>query len=344
MNYILKNLKLKYLVFTVFMVLGIVYTQNYKNITPSDKNTTAANAPFSFKEIEQIPYFELQQPQFLSASDGVPLAYYSFVDKNCSSIVLLYPGAGLYGNKTYQWVAKTLQEKYQIGCYIFDIRGHGNSFGPRGDASSQQQVWNDVAAAVQFVKRQYPFSKIYLMGHSSGAGLIINYVAHSVHPLEDGYIFVTPYLGPKSNAIYESSDTKVSFIKSVRTWLYIVCAFLPQSFLNHCKAVWFNYPDAILRRDPLIVSSYTYAMSMATTPYEIDQLLTKIKKPVAIFIGNQDEQFIPQNVLGYSKLISASIITELIPDLGHLSILLKVPELTAQVLNNKEFDYEKIHC
>ena len=73
-------------------------------------------------------------------------------------------------------------------------------------------------------------------------------------------------------------------------------------------------------------------MSMATTPYEVQDLMTKIDKPTAIFMGSDDEQFIPEKVLDYAKLINGPVQLELVEQVGHLSILLEVPKLIANCL------------
>jgi acylglycerol lipase len=291
-------------------------------------------APFSFKEVNAIETVDLATPEFLKASDGIQLAHYNFSDAADEKIVILYAGAGLYGNKSYQWVAKALQEKYGIGCYIFDIRGHGHSEGSRGDASSIERVLLDVTEAISFVKTKHPHAKVYLAGHSSGAGLIINYAANTRQKLEDGYIFLAPYLGPKSDTARVHKNSADSFIKRVRIWVYILGSIFPNSFVAHSKAVFFNYPDAILQADPLIVPFYTFIMSMATTPYEVNTLMQKIDKPVGIFIGNNDEQFLPEKVIAYKDLIHASVHAEIVENAGHLSILLEAPRLIAAYLKD----------
>lgn len=294
-----------------------------------------AQEPFSFTEISSLAV-DLQQPQFLKASDGINLAFYSFLNPSHNDITLLYAGGGLYGNQTYQWVAKTLQEQYGIGCYIFDIRGHGHSGGSRGDAPSKERVWLDVKEAISFIKSKNPSANIYLVGHSSGAGLIINYAAHTRNhkKQESGYIFIAPFLGPKSDTARNLKD-HASFIKKVRTWVYIAGALFPHSFFTHYKALFFNYPKAIFKKDPLILSFYTYAMSCATTPYEINALLPAINKPTALFIGAEDEQFVPEKVIAYTSQINASVTTHRVERVGHLSILLEAPKLIAEYIKSQ---------
>jgi acylglycerol lipase len=291
--------------------------------------------PFSFKEVDALEKFDVTVPLFLKASDGVELAYYKFVDTSSKKIVVLYAGAGLYGNKTYQWVGKTLQEKYGIGCYIFDVRGHGNSQGPRGDTPSTEQVLMDVADAIKFVKKENKNSKLYLVGHSSGASLIINYAAHTKHRMEDGYIFLAPYLGAKADIAKKSTAPYESFIKKVRIAVYILGALFPRSFVTHWKTLFFNYSAKLLASDPLIVPFYTYAMASASAPYDSVSLLQKIDKPVGVFIGAQDEQFVPEKVIAYADLISAPVKTKIVENAAHLSILLKAPQLIANYVNQE---------
>lgn len=294
--------------------------------------------PFSFAEVNQLEQFDLKKPNFIPASDGVNLAYYAFVpEQKAKHAVILYAGAGLYGNKTYQWVAKTLQEKYDIATYIFDVRGHGHSEGERGDAPSVEQVWQDVALAVAFVKGQYESAEIYLVGHSSGAALIMNYALYQSDHQEEGYIFLAPYLGPKAENVYYSyADSNKNFIKSVRWWVYILGSIFSNSFVAHWKAVLFNYPQRVLEQDPLIVDYYTYAMSMATTPYEIGSILPSITKKSALFIGKNDEQFIPEQVLEYGKLLGGITDMRIVDDVAHISLLLKAPELIAHWITNQK--------
>jgi pimeloyl-ACP methyl ester carboxylesterase len=295
--------------------------------------------PFSFKEINSLGTLSLQAPEFIKAHDGIDLAYYTFLPDNPKAIVVFYHGAGLYINETYQWVAKELRDTFNIGSYMVDIRGHGYSGGNRGDAPSVESVFSDVDSIITMVKRKFPDTLLFLCGHSSGAGLIINYSAHCKIKQEDGYIFLAPYFGPKSETARVHQGSDVSFIKKVRVWVYILGSIFPRSFA-HFKAVFFNYPNYILKKDSLILSSYTYAMSCATTPYEIDGLLKKIVKPVGMFIGEQDEQFIAENVVSYKTLIGTHVEAQIVKDAAHLSILIKAPQLisnfidTAKVFKN----------
>jgi pimeloyl-ACP methyl ester carboxylesterase len=223
------------------------------------------SAPFSFTEIQKIPDFPLQKPSFFTTLDDCRLAYYSFIPPVPKAIVIFYPGAGLYGNRIHQWIGKQLQ-KHAIGAYIIDIRGHGLSGGDRGDAPTIQSVWDDISTVIERVQAQHPEVPIYLAGHSSGAGLLLNYGVWPQHKFVNGLILLAPYLGPNSGTLKEHEDPDLQFTKKIRNWVYLIAGLTGGQLCAHIPAVYFNYPQFVFN-DPKIVRYYTYTMSAATTPY-----------------------------------------------------------------------------
>jgi acylglycerol lipase len=290
--------------------------------------------PFSYKELQAIPAFPLKQQEFLSGTDKVQLAYYVFLPKQePKTIVIMYHGGGAYINAPYQFIGKQLATDYSIGAYMLDIRGHGNSEGARGDAPSIDQVFSDITMTINFVHQCHPQAKIYLAGHSSGAGLILNYGAHTPLSQVAGYICLSPYLGPNSGTLKDHIDPKTSFVKSVRAWVYIIGGISGGWLCAHTPAVYFNHSSEILTANPLMVPYYTYTMSCATTPYNTKSIFEKLTKPATLYIGNQDEQFIPEKVVEYTKCNSKNLVTaRIVSRAKHLSILLQAPALIAQAI------------
>ena len=293
--------------------------------------------PFSFKEIQQVPIKNLKQPAFVKTSDGIELAYYSYIPKNPKAIVIFYHGAGLYGNAIHQWIAEELQEKSAIGTYVVDIRGHGNSGGERGDAPSIQQVWEDVSTVIKQAKTNYPNVPLYLAGHSSGAGLLLNYAAWPEHTTcVDGLILLAPYLGPNSGTLKVHQDPELQFAKKIRTWVFTIAGLTNGYLCAHIPAVYFNYPDYILQ-DQKMLTYYTYTMSAATTPYQPKAVFESIQIPTTMLIADEDEQFIAPAIAEYANFIPQSVprYTEIIKDTKHLTLLLQAPTLIAQAIERQ---------
>ncbi len=255
--------------------------------------------------------------------------------KNLSALVVLYHGGGAYSNPAYQYIGTALKNEYNIGCYCVDIRGHGNSGGPRGDAPSINQVLEDISIILTLVKKEFPTIPVYLVGHSSGAGLLLNYSAYQdkKSDLYDGYIFLAPYLGPRVGV--ERSGAPV-FVKEVKFWIFLVNQLLKLPIYQHVPAVFFNYPAAILEKDPRIVTTYSYIMSCATTPNNPALMFEQLDKPCALFIGSDDEQFDPEKVVAFADYNKNDRVSAMIlPGLKHLSILVDAPKLIANSIGKK---------
>lgn len=292
--------------------------------------------PFSLAELQALKNFPIKEHRTLTASDGLSLAYYSFVPENPKATLIFYHGAGFYQGALYQYFAQELANKHGIASYLFDIRGHGNSGGDRGDAPNINQVWDDITQAINLVKKNYPTIPLYLGGHSSGAGMVLNYSKYNQNPDVNGYVFIAPYLGRNSGAIKEHVDARTSFVKNVRVWVFILHALTGGYFFGHTPAVFFNFPDELLKVDSKIVTNYTATMMAATTPENPQELFAQINKPFLIAVAQNDEQFLSDKLLEYKALapeiIAKKSQTLIIPNTKHLDILLNAANPVAEFI------------
>jgi len=290
--------------------------------------------PLSVHDLDSIPKFDLKAPQFLKASDSILLAYYDYTTDQDQEVLIFYVGPGLYGNKLYQWFAKNLQEQYHTGCYIFDLRGHGNSQGPRGDTILTKQVFVDIKDAITLAKQHHPSAAIYLAGHNTGAGLLVNFAANMPQDDVNGFILLTPYLGATTKSLKEHKQSADGFIAKTNASTYSVGALFPTGFPAHKTAVYFDYSPELLESDPLIVPSYTLAMSLATTPTDPKKILHKIQKPTLIVMGKNDDAFLTKKKKTFNQMIPAPVETQKIEDTSFISVLHSAPELIADYLES----------
>jgi acylglycerol lipase len=263
--------------------------------------------------------------QYLTATDGIKLAYYLYEPESTPAAALLFiHGGGAYSGAGYQVLAKVLQQKYRLSVCLMDLRGHGNSAGPRGDTPSIEQVWQDLELLVQFLKEKYPGIPLYLGGHSSGAGVLLNYISWPQHTEADGYIFLSPQLGPRSGTSRENNTG--NFI-SVRRWVFLLSTFTKRRFGEHLPAVRFKYPKAVLAARPLLLRSITRNMALAITPARPAEQFRSIDRPFDLIVGEDDELFDPEKVCAYfnyaPEKIKAVSVCKTIPKEKHLSIILK---------------------
>lgn len=320
-------------IFASTLLLGSCGHQAYQQVhmtTPSATQETSITGPFSFQFPDEVTNLALQSPQQIKASDGIDLAYYDFVPNQPETVMVFYHGSGIWSNQLYQYMAQELAQKHRIGTYLFDVRGHGHSQGPRGDAPSTEQVWKDISSALDFVQAKHPGCKIILGGHSSGAGLVLNYASWHKHPAVSSYVFLAPFLGTRSGTLREHSNPETQFIKKVRL-VPLLLHLLTRGYLfAHTPVIFFNYPEAEKQKDAHILEFYTNTMTQAITPNNPQALFAELSKPFFLANGAADEQFIPEKVVAFHEhavRVKDESVSQIIPDATHLSILLDAPDI-----------------
>jgi acylglycerol lipase len=292
------------------------------------------SSPISFREIKSAEEIILDKPQFMKASDGIDLAYYAIIPKSKPAAALIFiHGGGAYSGAGYQKMAYGLSEKYDTAVYLIDLRGHGNSGGPRGDAPTVEQLWNDLALMITTVRKNNPGIPLYLGGHSSGGGLILNYLTWNGKADVDGYFFISPQFGYKSATARAGS--KISFAKA-RIWVFVLSALSGGRLLGNTTAVYFNYPEAVLASKPLMLKSITRNMSVSITPDHPQEQFEKIDKRFGLFIGANDDLFVPEKVIQYARYatgtLQAKSVNKIIEKENHLSILLIADDLIGKTI------------
>jgi pimeloyl-ACP methyl ester carboxylesterase len=296
--------------------------------TGKEDGANEQKVSFSFDEMVNAGAVPLGEPSYIDASDGVKLAYYTFQAREPIAALIFVHGGGAYGGSGYQHLAARLRENYNVSVYLPDLRGHGNSGGPRGDAPSANQVLKDLDLMIDVVRAQSGETPLYLGGHSSGGGLVLNYLSNYNDANIRGYFFVSPHLGYKSKT--ERAHIKYPFTK-VKTGLFVLNGISQGKLHGNTPAVFFNYPENVLQETPLLITSITVNMSLAMTPNNPQRQFAGIGKPFSLFIGGEDELFVPEKVLEYGSLPNENIrnisTAHILAGEKHLSILLAVDEL-----------------
>ncbi len=278
-------------------------------------------ASFSFSELTSEDSENSDTVKYFQLPSQVALAYYHYVPENTAMATMVFiHGGGAHSQTGYQHLAQTLQEDYDVEVYLLDLRGHGLSFGRRGDSPTVEMVWEDLSAFIRMLKTTGD-NPIYLAGHSSGAGLALNYSSWEAREEVDGYFFVAPEFGYKSETTKKNST---SFAR-VKTHKFIINSLSGGRLLGNAYAVHFNYPQSVLDNQEWMVEEITVNMAKALTPWCPKKQFTRLRVPFGLFIGDEDELFDPQKVLEFVDLSpSADIMEAVIPGETHLSILNRV--------------------
>ena len=256
---------------------------------------------------------------YFAATDGVPLAYYANVPANPVATLVFYHGSGASSANGYLPLGQELASRYHIATYLVDIRGHGESGGPRGDAPTPDQVWQDTGTAVRFVHAAHPNLPEFVGGHSAGAGLVLNSMS-GYDDLVSGYVFLAPDFGLHSDT--EAVSDAANFA-TVCQRPFIVNAISNGVLDGHTTALGFGYTQAEVDQFGM-VAKYTVNMALAQNADGSASDLAGMDKPVGVWVGANDEVFNAGKLIDYARTNlkkSTSDTLTIVPKDNHLGVL-----------------------
>lgn len=244
------------------------------------------------------------------------------------AVLIFYHGGGAYSG-SYSFVGQGLAQKYNVKVYTPDLRGHGLSEGPRGDSPSATQVSvSDIDSVLGYVLEERETAKdlpIYLGGHSSGAGLLLNYATATERKTPEclaGYLLVAPQLGVQANVARDDSARRKKPFAKVSIWPFILNGIT--GTMGHFPAVQFQYPTQALEENDQLVSFNTVNMANAISPTDpksqLEQMVTD--SAVAMWMGADDELFDVAKVTASYFPGCMSV-----PNATHLGIIIETHEL-----------------
>jgi alpha-beta hydrolase superfamily lysophospholipase len=153
------------------------------------------------------------------------------------AILCLVHGLGEHSGR-YTHVAKALNDA-GYALFGFDLRGHGQSGGPRGHFPSLQTVLNDIHHFVNFQRQSHPNLPLFLYGHSLGGLLTLAYTLQ--HPEGLQGVIVT---GAGLRSALQEQKAKIALVR-------LLGSLLPALSLKSELEV------QALSHDPAVIQAYT---------------------------------------------------------------------------------------
>ncbi|MGF1604588.1 MAG: alpha/beta hydrolase [Thermosynechococcaceae cyanobacterium] len=118
---------------------------------------------------------------FLGAGD-LPLYYQAWHPSDLRATSVIVHGLGGHSGR-HDTVVQTLVPK-GYGVYAFDLRGHGRSSGQRAYINAWSEFRQDLDCFLAFVQKQHGTVPCFLLGHSLGAMIVLDYVLRTPRPLQ----------------------------------------------------------------------------------------------------------------------------------------------------------------
>jgi len=183
---------------------------------------------------------------------------------------------------------------------LFDLRGHGRSFGKRGHFPSYDRIMDDISLFLAEARRRHPTLPLVLYGHSMGGNLVLNYLIRNKPPVA-GAVVTSPWLRlnlkpPLYKAILATLVNK-GFPSMTRP-----DGIIP-SFLSHDEEVGRKY-----MADPLVhhrISVRTY-LEISHAGEDAIKHADKVTYPLLLMHGTDD----PLTSFAASREFSEKVIAE----------------------------------
>lgn len=215
-------------------------------------------------------------------------------------VVIVYHGGGVNLNAGYTILAHQLSAIPGIAVCLVDIRGHGDSAGERGTVESPEQIWQDVDTLLQEIASRFPQARRHLFGHSSGAGMLLNYLTSNRYRQQaDSLIMLAPELGPFAKIRPATAITE-NFAK-VRQWPFILNAISGGHLCGQYRAISLNFPAAVRDILPDLVCEYSVNMANALTPHHPAKQLTALPVPTLLLAAGRDELFSAKSLADFAS-------------------------------------------
>ena len=215
-------------------------------------------------------------------------------------IVIVYHGGGVNRNAGYSILAGQLSSSPGVAVCLVDIRGHGDSSGKRGTVEHPEQIWQDVDTLLQEMRCHFPQARRHLLGHSSGAGMLLNYLTrYRFQQQADSLIMLAPELGPFANIRPATAITE-SFAK-VRQWPFILNAISGGYLFGQCRAISLNFPTAVRESLSDLVCNYSVNMANALTPRHPIKQLGALPLPTLLLAAGRDELFSAKSLADFAS-------------------------------------------
>jgi alpha-beta hydrolase superfamily lysophospholipase len=169
-------------------------------------------------------------------------------------------------------------------CHTFDLRGHGESGGPRGHVSSFALYRDDLRLFLETVTTAGTGSPVptVLLAHSLGGLIALDFLLHRPAPVE-ALILSSPFLAPAFR-LPRPVTAAVRWSSRLLPRLRIPAGLDPDQ-LSHDPAVVAAYRD-----DPLVFGSVTAGWLTAAleTQQEVFRRAGEITLPSLFLIGDAD--------------------------------------------------------
>ena len=301
-NFILISLVIQLMIATVLIIFG------------TGKLPDTPESGLVFDEL-YLDYSTLSELKTFPARDGEALGYRHYPAES-NKVLILVHGSGWH-SQYFLPLAEYISVEGLAQVYTPDLRGHGPAPKKRGDVDYINQLEDDLADFIAFIRKDNPDATLIVGGHSSGGGLVIRFAGSQYGQQADAYVLLSPYLKynaptmrPNSGGWAYAYTGRIAGLSILNT--------MGIHWFDHLTAIEFNMPEDA--RDGSETLAYSHRLNTGYAPRNYKKDLKAIMQPFLLLAGTADEAFVADQL---ESLVSeyTSVQVELMPDLSHMGVV-----------------------
>jgi alpha-beta hydrolase superfamily lysophospholipase len=173
--------------------------------------------------------------------------------------------------------------------YTPDLRGHGADPERRGDVDSIDQLEDDLADLVAWVRERHPGGALRIAGHSSGGGLALRFAGGAYGRRADGYALLAPFLAHDAPTMRGGSAGGWARARVGRIVLLSILNGFGVHAFDDSVVITFRMPEAV--RDGTETLAYTHRLNVGYAPRSWAADLAAAPAPLLVLVGSLDEAF-----------------------------------------------------
>ena len=283
--------------------------------------------PFARMDLSGLPPVARYQ-----ARDGAALSYRLYEGRRAQVAVLIHGSAGS-SNDMHRLAEALLQRGVTV--YVPDLRGHGANY-PHGDISYRSQLDDDIADFMKAVHPRYKNAQWTLVGFSSGGGFALRIAGSAPGSEFDRFVFVSPYLRYNAPTVRPASPSEKASPEHNIWYSVSIKRIVGLSILNSFGIHHFDGLPVLAFPVPTDIeattATYSFRLEENFQPrsnYKGD--IKAIWKPAQVFVGGQDELFLPEKFAEVFDEVRSDIPVTIVPGMGHSDMITKPEAITAVV-------------
>lgn len=134
----------------------------------------------------------LHHSEFISTDYG-EIFKQSFIPSESKGTIFLVHGYLDHSGSLSLLIRFLVSNSFSV--ITFDLPGHGNSYGPRGDIGGFDEYVHALKCVISASTQPLDNSRYHIIGHSTGCSIITEYITHHP-PLFEKIILVAPLIKP----------------------------------------------------------------------------------------------------------------------------------------------------